>query len=983
MRNTLLLFIFLLSSFATFGQTILYEDEFGTQTLTYNGFFNGKNSYLGNDGIRAKWNTTLNRWDLLYNNDTETLYYTNVCTPMNPPNLSVGNWQIGPNSGTALIKFEGTGTTNTVGCSPCTNPTAYNVTGGAGVAIALSNSQTGVTYQLKNGASNVGSAIAGTGAALSFGIQTAFGTYTVVATTATGGCTATMTGNVVLIFRPFITTWKTDNGGTSNSTSITIPTTGTGYNYDVDWNNDGTFDEFGLTGTVTHNYGTAGTYTVAIRGAFPRIYFNNGGDKSKILSVVQWGDIAWTSMGNAFMGCSNLAGNASDMPNLSGVTNMSYMFDNASSFNGNIGSWNVSSVTDMSFMFRGTNIFNQNIGSWNVSAVTNMYYMFSSAKAFNQNIGSWNVSAVTNMANMFSSAISFNQNIGSWNVSSVTNMGAMFASASSFNQNIGSWNVSSVTDMSAMFFLASSFNQNLGSWNVSAVTSMGSMFTSANTFNQNLSSWNISSVTNMSYMFYNASSFNQNLGSWNVSSLTNMNNIFQNSGISQANYDAILIAWDAAGYSNKNLGDASPLKYCAGAAARTNMITNKGWTITGDALLCSCTAPTAYNVTGGGSYCSGGTGIAVGLSSSESGITYQLQLGGVNNGSAIAGIGSAISFGLQTATGTYTVVATRTSGGCTASMTGAAVISINALPTASAGADVTANCTNPSTTLTATGGISYLWNTGQTIASINVAPIVTSTYSVTVTGNNGCSASDDVLVTVKLCGPTINAKVFLNNVDVNTLLMVNYISTLANFPLNDPYSSAPLNADFVHVNNSVIASISPVTLAISGNNGVVDWVFLELRTGISGATSVVHTKAAILQKDGDIVSTDGVSPVNFPNVPVGNYYIVVRHRNSLGFRTLNTFALSGTPSTLDFTNNSIPLYGTHPVSILSATLSIMKSGDADTDGSIDAFDTLIWDEQNGLFDNYSLNADYNFDGAVDAFDTLIWNMNNGFFEELD
>ncbi len=41
---------------------------------------------------------------------------------------------------------------------------------------------------------------------------------------------------------PFITTWKTDNPDTSNSTSITIPTTGTGYNYDVDWNNDGVYD---------------------------------------------------------------------------------------------------------------------------------------------------------------------------------------------------------------------------------------------------------------------------------------------------------------------------------------------------------------------------------------------------------------------------------------------------------------------------------------------------------------------------------------------------------------------------------------------------------------------------------------------------------------------------------------------------------------------------------------------------------------------
>ncbi|MBK8194343.1 MAG: hypothetical protein IPK76_14435 [Lewinellaceae bacterium] len=64
----------------------------------------------------------------------------------------------------------------------------------------------------------------------------------------------------------FITTWKTDNPGASNSTSITIPTTGSGYNYEVDWDNDGVYDQSGITGNVTHDFGTAGTYTIRIRG---------------------------------------------------------------------------------------------------------------------------------------------------------------------------------------------------------------------------------------------------------------------------------------------------------------------------------------------------------------------------------------------------------------------------------------------------------------------------------------------------------------------------------------------------------------------------------------------------------------------------------------------------------------------------------------------------------------------------------------------
>ena len=64
--------------------------------------------------------------------------------------------------------------------------------------------------------------------------------------------------------------------------------------------------------------------------------------------------------------------------------------------------------------------FNQDIGSWDVSNVTDMFGMFDNADAFNQDIGSWDVSNVTDMAFMFYKAASFNKDLNSWNVSNVT-----------------------------------------------------------------------------------------------------------------------------------------------------------------------------------------------------------------------------------------------------------------------------------------------------------------------------------------------------------------------------------------------------------------------------------------------------------------------------------------------------------------------------------------------------------------------------------
>ena len=65
----------------------------------------------------------------------------------------------------------------------------------------------------------------------------------------------------------------------------------------------------------------------------------------------------------------------------------------------------------------------------------------------------------------------------------------------------------------------------------------------------------------------------------------------------------------------------------------------------------------------------------------------------------------------------------------------------------------------------------------------------------------------------------------------------------------------------------------------------------------------------MLQRDGDVVDLDGVSPVSLNSAP-GSYYIALRHRNHLGVMTASAMPLSYTPTTVDFTLSGTATYGT-------------------------------------------------------------------------
>jgi hypothetical protein len=210
-------------------------------------------------------------------------------------------------------------------------------------------------------------------------------------------------------------------------------------------------------------------------------------------------------------------------------------------------------------------------------------------------------------------------------------------------------------------------------------------------------------------------------------------------------------------------------------------------------------------------------------------------------------------------------------------------------------------------------------------------------------------------------------------------------------PTTEPYTDInTLTGGFVHKGGGGVEITTNAVLQVTGDNAIVDWVFIELRSKTAPAT-VLFTRSALIQRDGDVVDIDGTSAVNFPTAPADNYYIALRHRNHLGFRPLNTVALATIPITLNFTNNSIPLYGvrpalkavTLPTTPTATTVYVMYAGDANHNGVINSVDkNSFWREQNG-FINY-LSADFNLSGSVNAVDKNgVWLSNNSVIQQLD
>lgn len=233
------------------------------------------------------------------------------------------------------------------------------------------------------------------------------------------------------------------------------------------------------------------------------------------------------------------------------------------------------------------------------------------------------------------------------------------------------------------------------------------------------------------------------------------------------------------------------------------------------------------------------------------------------------------------------------------------------------------------------------------------------------------------------CAPRLNAKAFFEGAYSNATGWLNDgLRANGKIPLSQPYNqitfTGALNPTTPYNGTEVTTN---VVLAVTGSDAIVDWVMLELRNA-DDRTIVAARRAALIQRDGDIVDVDGISPVRFPTLATeGRYHIAVRHRLCLATRTQNALQFnSGGITPLNFTDNSNALANTLKPVTVGSTIYMMRIGDATRNGQITVGDIIQVRSFNptdvNQFNYFTRGLDVTFNAQITVGDVIVTRANN-------
>jgi len=267
-------------------------------------------------------------------------------------------------------------------------------------------------------------------------------------------------------------------------------------------------------------------------------------------------------------------------------------------------------------------------------------------------------------------------------------------------------------------------------------------------------------------------------------------------------------------------------------------------------------APAVYNVTGG-TVCSG-TGIVIGLSGSSTNVSYQLQLNGANNGTAVAGTGSAINFGSKTAAGTYTVIATNTaSNSCSLAMSGSAVIKqIQGTPTIASYTDLDCVSAGTITLGNLPSGAWQINQTGQATATITgsgtsyqITGLAAGNYTFTVETTTTCASNSASRLIADSSTSTWNGSTWVGGTPTSAKKIIIASNTGTPFPAGTPV----VNGCSLTINTGITVTVpSGVTLVITNAVTTNGQLTFKTNSSLVQTTNATNTGSITYERETNV-----------------------------------------------------------------------------------------------------------------------------------
>ncbi len=765
--------------------------------------------------------------------------------------------------------------------------------GGTGVAVGLNGSDAGVNYQLMLGSSPTGTAVAGTGSAITFGMKTVAGVYTVVATNTTSTCSNNMTGSSVVVINALPTLYNVTGGGNycSGGTGVHIYLSGsnTGISYQLMKGVTAVGAPIAGTGAML-NFGlitASGIYTVVATNTSSLCTANMVGSVTVGIDALP---IAYTVSG----GGNYCIGGTGLSVALSGSnTGVSYQLLLGGSPVGaaipgtGLGLNFGTQTATGSYTIRATNTVTGcvNMMTGSVSIGTNPLpnvYSVSSTSSNYCNGGSGVLIALTGS----DAGIDYQlYHMGTAVGSPVPGTG----SAVNFGNHLPAGLYTAVAinaTTGCTINMASSVTVVIDPLpTVYTITGGGGYCDGTPGVHVGLSS----STPAISYQLYLD-------GSATGSAVTGTGSAID-FGIKSANGSYTVVATNPATTCVNNMSGVA------------NVMLN--------------VLPAMFTMTGGGNYCVGGAGVSVGISGSQTGINYQLKVGGVNAGPAIAGTGSALDFGMQTTVGSYTVVALNTSTGCTRNMLGAVSVGTNAAPAAYpviGGGNYCAGGVGVHVGLSSSqAGVSYqLYNGGAPVGSPMAASgpsidfgLQTGTGAYTVVGTNtatGCTS----------------------NMSGSATVGTNALPTLYNVMGGGSYCSGTagvhvgMNGSTIGVNYQLYNGFTAIGLPVAGTGAVLDFgaistpaTYTVIATNTTTACSRTMAGSATVTMNPSVTPAVSISTASGDTLCAGSFTTFTATPVNGGMSPAYQWKVNGANTGTSSTFSYIPANG----DVLSVTLT--------------------------------------------------------------